>query len=214
MIFVCQNAARVFGLVNLRGTADPIATVGYRSIAAELIEQDPALDAVVTFASSGTSARGLLEGFAALQRPVAVWAVQAGVCLGIARALRPDLADEPSNPAGRLGIRTPPDAAALAGALVASSGGAIVVRAPALDAAADRMEARGLRTSAEGAAVVAALIERAKAFAGQRLAVVVTGDAAQWSRHHAPEGGVTEGDLVASYTELRGLLIARGLSPA
>lgn len=210
-----RYAARVFGLVNLRGTADPIAPVGYRALAAELLEQRRDLDAVLTFSSSGTSARGLLSGFAALGSETAVWAVQAGVCLGIARALDPDLPDEPDNPAGRLGIRNPPDAAGLASALVASGGGAAVVRRPELLAMAHRMESRALRTSAEGAAVLAAAARLAEGpLRGRRVAAIITGDAEQWSRHGAEAPAPGDGEVVANYLELRGLLLSLGLEPA
>lgn len=211
-----RYASRVFGLVNLRGTADPAAPIGYCALAAEIAEQAPHADAVLTFASSGTSARGLLDGFAAMGRPMAVWAVQAGACLGIARAIHGDLDDEPENPAGRLGIRNPPDADVVAEALVASGGGAVVVRRPELEAMATRMEADALRTSAEGAAVLAA-VERlaAGALRGRSVVAVITGDAEQWSRHGgAARPTADPGDLVSGYLELRALLVGLGLEPA
>ena len=222
VVLVCSKplnfaryAARVFGLVNLRGTADRIAPIGYRALAAELLEQDPTLQDVLTFASSGTSARGLLDGFAALGASVAVWAVQAGVCLGIARALSPDLPDEPDNPAGRLGIRNPPDAADLAAALVAGGGGALVVRRHEVHAMADRMEDRALRTSAEGAAVLAAVRSAAPRLAGRRIAAVITGDAQQWERHApATEEVAAPDDVLTSYLPLRDRLLGLGLEPA
>jgi threonine dehydratase len=210
-----RYAARVFGLVNLRGTADASAPIGYRALAAEIVQQSPDVESVLTFASSGTSARGLLDGFEALSRPVAVWAVQAGVCLGIARATQPELADEPDNPAGRLGIRNPPQAGSIASALQASGGGATVVRRPELETMADRMDAYGLRTSAEGAAVLAGVAQLAPGpLAGRSVVAVITGDAEQWARHSSsPEpSGDAEG-LVGSYLELRDLLIELGLEP-
>ncbi len=210
-----RYAARVFGLVNLRGTADAAAPIGYRALAGEILQQSPGVQAVLTFSSSGTSARGLLDGFQVLGRPVAVWSVQAGVCLGIARATQPDLSDEPDNPAGRLGIRNPPRADVLAAALQASGGGATVVRRPQLESMADRMDARGLRTSAEGAAVLAGVAQLANtALAGRSVVAVITGDAEPWSRHAPPaEAGGDLGDLVGSYLELRALLLELGLEP-
>ncbi len=210
-----RYAARVFGLVNLRGTADPVSPIGYRSLAGEIAEQAPEVDAVLTFASSGTSCRGLLDGFAALGRPVGVWAVQAGVCLGIARARQPDLEEEPDNPAGRLGIRNPPDADALAEALQASGGGAVVVRRPELEAMADRMQTRDLQTSAEGAAVLAAVRRAADGpLADRHVVAVITGDASQWARHGAgAEPAPDAADGVSDYLALRALLLGLGLEP-
>lgn|GEM_PF-1702611 len=211
-----RYAGRVFGLDDLRGSQDPVAAIGYRSIAGELAPLEP--DAVLTFSSSGTSMRGILEGFGALGRSVACTSVQAGLCLGIARALQPELPDEPDNPAGRLGIRNPPDAAELAQALTASGGGAVTVGAAAVFAMAERLRTRSegpLTVSPEGAAVLAAVAEMAQrgALSGTVVALI-TGRGDQWHDDEAAEPLVGAGVLrVQSYLELRDALLSLGFEP-
>lgn len=212
-----RYAGRVFGLTDLRGTKDPRSPVGYRSLAGELADVEP--DAVLTFSSSGTSMIGILDGFAALDRDVACVSVQAGVCLGIARALDPTLDDEPDNPAGRLGIRNPPDADVLAERLAATGGGAVAVTTAEVRSMADRLAERPdseggpLRVSPEGAAVLAAVVRLARRgrLTGTVVAVV-TGHGSQWRRRQdGPLGG--EPLRVDSYLTLREALIADGLEP-
>ncbi len=213
-----RYATRVFGLTDLRGTKDPRAATGYRSIAGELAPFRP--DHVLTFSSSGTSMRGIAEGFAQLDLPVACTAVQAGVCLGIARALRPDLEEEPDNPAGRLGIRNPPDAETLARYLASSGGGAVCVRTAGVMAMAERLSSRSeadggsLRVSPEGAAVLAAVVDGAREGRLRGTVVaIITGRGDQW--HDDTTDALDDPDLprVGSYLELRDALLARGLEP-
>jgi threonine synthase len=51
------------GWVNLRGSQDDLALVGFRSIAYELVEMSDQWDAVFVPASSGTTALGIYQGF-------------------------------------------------------------------------------------------------------------------------------------------------------
>lgn len=213
-----RSAGRLFGLTDLRGSRDPLAPVGYRSLAGELAEEGD-LDHVLTFNSSGTSAMGLLDGFAAAGRDIAVWSAQAGVCIGLARELDPSLEDEPDNPAGRLGIRNPPDAPEIVERLVASGGGALAVTRGDVLAMAERMEARDLRTSAEGAAALAAVARLARdGRIGGTVAVVITGHAEQWDRYGTDDRDqeTDAGDPVHvdSYLALREALVGLGLEPA
>ena len=84
-----RYASRVFGLPDLRGTKDPAATIGYRSIAGELAEEAPGTHALFTFSSSGVSLTGIADGYDRLTLNPSLWSVQSGECLGIVRALRP-----------------------------------------------------------------------------------------------------------------------------
>ena len=234
-VFVCDKpmnyaryAARVFGLLDLRGTRDPAAPTGYRSLAAEILEAAPRVGAIVTFSSSGISMRGLLDGLAAVGRRVPCFAVQAGVSLGLARAAGLEVLDEPDNPAGRGGIRTPPDADELVADLHRSGGGVIVVRREALLGLAARMEARSpecggpLRTSAEGAAVLAGIAAHADRLRGREVVAVITGHAAQWPERHGHESALgprdparsVVSDLLDSYQAVRARICALGLEPA
>ena len=152
-----RYAARVFSLQDLRGTRDPLASVGYRSLAAELSEGAADADAVFTFSSSGISMLGIADGFDRIGRAPALWSVQSGECLGIARALRPGLEADPTSPAGRLGIRNPPGAEALAHRLVATGGGALAVGGDETRRFSALLADAGVHTSAEGGAVLAGI---------------------------------------------------------
>lgn len=202
-----RYAARVFGLGNLRGTADPQASVGYRSLAGELAEARA--DSVLTFSSSGVSMTGIADGFDRLGLDPALWAVQSGLCLGLARALDPSIPDDPESPAGRLGVRNPPGAGELAARLVATGGGAVAVSADEVAAGAARLGARGLHVSPEGAAVVAAVarLAAARRIRG-RVVAIVTG------RAHADAGAAPAMATLISYLEVRGFLEQLGLAPA
>ncbi len=55
--------ARQSGAYNLRGSADETAVSGFKTIAYELAEQTPKIDAVFVPCSSGTSSAGIMLGF-------------------------------------------------------------------------------------------------------------------------------------------------------
>ena len=55
--------ATVTGAYNLRGSKDDTAIIGFKTIAYELIEQYPEIDAIFLPCSSGTSALGIYQGF-------------------------------------------------------------------------------------------------------------------------------------------------------
>ena len=205
-----RYAARVFGLMDLRGTQDPVASIGYRSLAGEIAEGVPDVSAVVTFSSSGISMRGIDDGFEALGGPhPALWSVQAGECLGLVRQFTPDAVPEPGCPAGRLGIRNPPDAPALAARLRDTGGGAIAVDTASLLRWRERLDALDLATSAEGCAVLAGVEALADRLQGAR--VVATGAADQWP---SDEAGDSADVRLQSYLDVRALLIDLGLTPA
>ncbi len=152
-----RYAARVFGLQDLRGTRDPIASVGYRSLAAEVHDAAPEVDALFTFSSSGISIAGIADGYEQLGRTPALWAVQSGSCIGLAKAIDPGVQGDPGSPAGRLGIRNPPDAPAIAQRLVDTGGGAVVVHTEAVLAWSQRLADAGVAVSPEGGAVLAGI---------------------------------------------------------
>ncbi len=206
-----RYAARVFGLVDLRGTKDPLASVGYRSLAGELHEAGP-VDALFTFSSSGISMRGLDDGFQRLGVAPALWSVQAGECLGIVRQTAPDTPLEPGCPAGRLGIRNPPDAPALAARLLETGGGAVAVTTEAILRWRGRLRGIGVETSAEGCAVLAGVEGVADRVAGGHVVAILTGAADQWPSDDAdpPDDDAVR---LASYLEVRAFLIALGLEP-
>ncbi len=64
--------AKETGAINLRGSADPRAQMGFKSIAYELLKQLPGLDAIFIPCSSGTSALAIAKGFAESGRQVKI----------------------------------------------------------------------------------------------------------------------------------------------
>jgi threonine synthase len=218
-----RYASRIFGLTDLRGTKDPTASIGYRSIAGELTAQAPNTCAVFTFSSSGISIDGIADGYDQLGQAPGLWSVQSGECLGIVRALRPETPKDPSSPAGRLGIRNPPGATALSVRLVASGGGACAVLGADVLAWQGHLEAAGVATSAEGAAVLAG-VAATPGLEEQQIVAILTGRA-----HHSDGPGTGADASVAdaaratppqaparpeSYLEVRAILTERlGLEP-
>lgn len=201
-----RYAARVFGLVNLRGTADPLASHGYRSLAGELVEAGA--EQVLTFSSSGVSATGLLDGFARLGGGPALWSVQSGRCIALARALDADAVEDPDSPAGRLGARNPPGAEELAERLRSGGGGAMAVDSADVARGRGWLVEAGVETSAEGAAVLAGVHRLAtQGRLRGRVVAVMTGAA------HREEAGPESVEL-ASYLEVRGFFTdVLGLEP-
>jgi len=199
-----RYAARVFGLINLRGTKDSVSSIGYRSIAGEVSSEAPELDAFFTFSSSGISMTGIADGFDRLGCAPSLWAVQSGECLGVVRAIDPETPSDPESPAGRLGIRNPPGADQLAARLLSSGGGAIAVGSSEVRIWQQRLEDAGIKTSPEGAAVLAG-VERCDGLTEASVVAVMTGRAGKLGgRASTAEAGPTH--TAESYLEVRGLL--------
>ena len=68
--------AKQTGAYDLRGSVDDAALVGYRSLAYELVQQLPEIDALFIPCSSGTSTLGIAEGFTQLKKNVRVYICQ------------------------------------------------------------------------------------------------------------------------------------------
>lgn len=62
--------------INLRGSQDDLAIIGFKTIVYELSEQYPKIDAVFIPCSSGTSTLALAQAFAELEMNVAIYACQ------------------------------------------------------------------------------------------------------------------------------------------
>ena len=203
-------AARVFGLQDLRGTRDPLASVGYRSLAAEVAEQEQAVAALFTFSSSGISMVGIADGLQALGQAPALWSVQSGECLGIARVLHQGVEADPTSPAGRLGIRNPPGAEALAARLVATGGGAVAVGGEQTLRFGELLAEAGVHTSPEGGAVLAG-IASTPGLDEATVVAIMTG-----ALPDGPdEGRAAEPVRLASYLDVRRFFIEElGLEPA
>lgn len=97
-VFLHKSAKPLFSLnkyvgenpdiVNLRGSRDDTAKVGFRTIAYEISEQYPRVDSIFIPCSSGTSAIGIHEGFEELSMDVAINIVQTTKVNAIANRLK------------------------------------------------------------------------------------------------------------------------------
>ena len=199
-----RYASRVFGLTNLRGTKDPIASIGYRTIAAEVHGTKEPIAALFTFSSSGISLQGMADGFRILGASPELWAVQSGECIGIVRAIQPDTPADPTSPAGRLGIKTPPGAGELAKQLLATGGGAVAVDGSEVMLWQARLHPACVKTSPEGGAVLAG-IARAEGLEGASVVAVMTGKA-QTIESLDQNQSISNPKWVESYLEVRELL--------
>jgi threonine synthase len=200
-----RYAARVFGMHELRGTLDPRARDGYRALGTEIAAQALRVEAVLTFASSGVSLGGLLDGVEAAGRRVAGWAVQAGTALGIARACGVAAIEEPDHPAGRHGLRNPADANALARRLLDGGGGAVVVGIAEAEDAAAALASIASALGPECAATLAGLRRLAPRLVGRHVVAVMTG---------ALRGGIPEpAPVLRSYQDVRARLEGWGAVP-
>ncbi len=79
--FVNSNS----NVTNLRGSTDPHAISGYKSIAYEIVEKFPNVDAIFIPCSSGTSTLGIAEGFSELNKLVSIHICQTTKINPIAR---------------------------------------------------------------------------------------------------------------------------------
>jgi threonine dehydratase len=209
-----RYVGRVFGLPDLRGTRDPLASVGYRTLAAELVEEMPGLDAFVTWSSSGISMEGVLDGFEGLGQTARPWAVQGGECVGLARALDPSVPIDTDCPAGRLGVKNPPHADTIANGLRGRGGGALVARAHDVRRWMDRLPELDLAVAPEGAGVLAGLEQLGRGpLRGARVAAVMTGAPDVFDPADGTASRGREPLRLSSYLELRDLLLSLGLSP-
>lgn len=207
-----RYAHRVFGIPDLRGTRDPLAPVGYRTLGAELAAEAPGASHVLAFNSSGISMEGLLQGADTVGWAARPWSIQAGECFALVKALHPSATAEPDHPAGRLGVKNPPHAAALAADLAHRGGGAELAPLEGTRRWLARLPEHGLPANPELAASLAALESLAAGpLLGGEVVVVVTGGAD--SSEAAPVPEVPRTYALSSYLELRDLLLSIGLEP-
>lgn len=83
--------AKKYDIPYLRMSKDPAAVESYKSLGKEIIEQVPDAEAIVNFATSGTSSLGLMRAYqeAGLKLP-ALHIVQSGKSSSVVKALHPE----------------------------------------------------------------------------------------------------------------------------
>lgn len=90
----CNAGANSDEIINLRGSKDELAVKGFKSIAYELTEQLPNIDAIFIPCSSGTSTVGIAQGFKEMRKQVKIQIVQTSEMNQIARDFHRDLPAE------------------------------------------------------------------------------------------------------------------------
>ncbi|HEY6538851.1 MAG TPA: pyridoxal-phosphate dependent enzyme [Candidatus Dormibacteraeota bacterium] len=213
-VALLHHAVQSWGLADLRGSVNRLAPNAYRGLAAELLDAGP-VAAVFLFSSSGASALGLAQGFDQLlpaqERPQ-LHIVEGEPGGELTRPWYGRSTSEPTSEAtlGELGTHRSRLAPAVRRAVRASGGRGWRVGAAAA-AVRPVAERRGVRTSWEGLAALAAMREAASRRLGPAGAWValLTGDEAQLDQAPTP---ARELDLpsASSESELDRILTGAG----
>ncbi|MGH7639975.1 MAG: PLP-dependent lyase/thiolase [Candidatus Dormibacteria bacterium] len=193
-VALLHHARERWGLCDLRGSTNPLAPVAYRGIAAELATRGP-VGAVFLFASSGATALGLAQGYEQLSphpRPE-LHPVETLPGGELTRPWYPGPPEAPSGgpAAGEFGTRRSRLAPAVRRAVRQSGGRGWRVPPGALPELRQLAESRGVFTSWEGLAALAAVRQAALGGAVSHpgpWVAVLTGDQAQLDLRPAAEG--------------------------
>lgn len=136
--------ARETGAANLRGSQDDLAITGFKTIAYELSEQYPQLDAVFIPCSSGTSTLALALAFAEMQLPVKIFACQSSRIHPIAKAFVDDFEATETSLADAITDRVALRRDAVVKAIKESKGSGLIITDEELLAAKALLEQYGL----------------------------------------------------------------------
>ena len=176
---VALSAAR--DIPNLRPSTDPLAVEGFQSIAWELLEAVEPVEAIFSFASSGTSFVAMGRAFergaevtGARWRP-AMHAVQGAGQSPIVGELDPRSAPAGRSRVGALGARKTRRLGEARRLIQSSGGWGWVVTDAEADAALAELAALGIETSLEGGAALAAAGRAARERGLRSAAVILSG---------------------------------------
>lgn len=139
--------ARDTGAINLRGSQDDLAIIGFKTIAYELSEQYPKLDAVFIPCSSGTSTLALCLAFKEMQLSVRVYACQSSRIHPIAKAFVEGFEASETSLADAITDRVALRRDEVVAAIKESRGSGIIITDAELEAAKALLEQYGLEYS-------------------------------------------------------------------
>jgi threonine synthase len=194
-ITFAKLTAKRCGAENLRPSLHPLADVGFRSLAFDLIERAPEADAVVITASSGATVAGLAAGYrmavehGLITDAPRICPVQVGATGGFA-----DANDVAVVGPRTLGVKSSARSEAIREAAAATGGVCVAVDESMILTARDRAAAAGLASCREGTAAIAAFSEVIARTGAKRPGVILTGHASQWAADASEPGAATIGD--------------------
>jgi len=146
---------------SLRQSTDPHAPSGYDSLAEELSTTDN-LEAVYVGASSGTTALGLINTFARMNKDVKVNIVQTEACHSIADEFDKDFQDKPSSIAGAIVDKVGHRRNEIIEKMEKGAGSGFVVSDEIILEAISRLNGAGIKATPNGALALAGLLKASK----------------------------------------------------
>ena len=172
-----EELARERGLVLVHPYDDPAVIAGQGTVALEMLEQCPELDALLVPVGGGGLISGIAVAAKALSPEIEIIGVQSALYPSMYRVLRgidPGLPTEGTTLAEGIAVKEP---GALTRRIVASLVGTVrLVTERQLEAAVELLiERQRLIVEGAGAAGVAALLAEPKRFHGRRVGIVLTG---------------------------------------
>lgn len=206
-INMAKYASRTYGIENLRPSVNDSSIEGFKSIGFEIFETLGDIDAVFTFASSGSSFIGihrayqLLAGAVSAEIP-ALYPVHAGALSDEGAAF----GERSSSLAGNLGVKKTRRARAVLAGARSTGGEEMLATDEAILKAAGLLASHGILTSAEGVASFSALMGKAAEGRFRRAVCILTGHSSQWPDEDAPDLDIIDSE------EALGKVIERALS--
>ncbi len=138
----------------LRQSTDPIALIGYQSIAKELQEQLPQITSIFIPVGSGTTLLGISE---ALSPNVKIFAVQSSNNCPIAKLFDTNFTPEEDSLTDAISVKVLPLKNQIINAIKNSNGSAFVIQNNEIESAQKELSKHNVITSPEGALALAGL---------------------------------------------------------
>lgn len=157
-IWAAQQAAKQSGLFNLRSSRDEHGSIGYQTIAFELLQQlKTPIAALFLPVSSGTTLVGVAQGFKLSNQPLPqIHIVQTSAVNSLAQVYDQDFTPSSTSLAGGIVARFTPHKAAIHDLIKQTSGHGWIISDEEILAAHQQLSSSGITTGYESAAAVAA----------------------------------------------------------
>jgi threonine synthase len=201
---LARDVAAALGQPNLRPSTDPLAPEGFMSLGWELLDVDPPVEAVFTFASSATSLVGIGRAWkqpGVVGREVAIpqlHVVQGTGANPVAGEFDPREVSDVQGAVGSLGARKTRRVGEAKRIVRATGGSGWVVTDEEAEAADRLLREAGIDAALEGAAALAAAGRAARETGLRSAAVVITGARRREADAAAPASGAREPGALAA----------------